>query len=86
MINAGHPIIPPADDLHMWELLRFVLCQVEADTQGPGVTREHLRSQWRRFVRAGGIPWLREHFPHFAGSPPTGYVPAEGSRPTRNAD
>lgn len=72
---------PPADDPHMWQLLRFVLCQVEADSQQPGVTRETLRQQWRRFVRAGGVRWLRAHFPDFEGSTPTGFVPAEGSRP-----
>lgn len=77
---------PPADDPHMWTLLRFVLCQVEADVQGPGVTREHLRAQWRRFVRDGGVPWLREHFPGFRGEAPTGFVPAEGSRPERRPD
>jgi hypothetical protein len=79
-------MIPPADDPHMWELLRHVLCQVEADTQSPGMTRSTLREQWRRFVRYGGVPWLREHFPHFAGNSPTGHVPAEGSRPERKAD
>ena len=79
-------MIPPTDDPNMWMLLRHVLCQVESDTQQPGVTREHLRSQWRRFVREGGVPWLREHFPWFAGIAPTGFVPAEGSRPERKAD
>ena len=77
----------PADDAGMWELLRNVLCSVESDTQQPGVTREHLRAQWRRFVRGDGLPWLRKHHPSiFKGMAPTGFIPAEGSRPERKAD
>lgn len=73
---------PPADDPHMWQLLRFVLCQVESDSQQPGVTRETLRAQWRRFVRDGGVPWLRAHFPDFEATiAPTGFIPPDGPRP-----
>jgi hypothetical protein len=79
-------LVPPADDPHMWELLHNVINCVEADTQGPNVTRETLREQWRRFVREGGVPWLKARHPGFKLGPPTGFVPAQGSRPERKAD
>ncbi len=53
----------PADDAKMFPMLRNILRQVEADAQSPGMSREHLRQQWGRFVRDGGIEWLRELFP-----------------------
>ncbi len=54
--------MPDLED-KMFPLLRNVLRQVEADSQSPGMSREHLRQQWGRFVREGGIEWLRELFP-----------------------